>query len=294
MAATKYYATTGLFTGAVVWGAIWYPYRVLEWSGVSGELASFLTYAIALGLGMVLYFHPRRRRQRLAPMLLWVGLTAGWANLAYVLAVIHGDVMRVMLLFYLAPLWTVIFSWWFLNERLQVVGYGVIALSLAGAMVMLWPTASGAPLLQNNAEWLGLSAGVAFSLSNVLARRMAYSGIIAKSVSIFLGVVFVSAIPLVVHRGALAVLPRLDTTTWLLLVGVGITVFAVTLVVQFGINHTPANRAIVIFLFELVVAAASAYGLAGEQITVREWLGGIMIVAASILSSRLDALPASG
>ena len=74
----------------------------------------------------------------------------------------------------------------------------------------------------------------------------------------------------------------------------GVTVFAVTLVVQFGISRTPANRAIVIFLFELVVAAISAYGLAGERMTMREWLGGAMIVAASILSGRIEAEGANG
>jgi len=294
MTATKYYAMTGLFTGAVVWGLVWYPYRVLERAGVGGALASFLTYAVALGLGMALYFRYRRGSQRIAPILLWIGLTAGWANLAYVLAVIHGDVMRVMLLFYLAPLWTVIFSWLLLNERLQWVGYGVILLSLAGALVMLWPAARGLPLPRNDAEWFGLSAGMAFALSNVLARRAEHSGIIAKSVSIFLGVVLVSAIPLAVRSGTLATLPQLAPATWLLLAGVGVTVFAVTLAVQFGISRTPANRAIVIFLFELVVAAVSAYALEGERMTMREWLGGIMIVAASLLSGRIEAERASG
>ena len=54
---------------------------------------------------------------------------------------------------------------------------------------------------------------------------------------------------------------------WLLVVGV--TIFCVTLTVQFGLAHTPANQAIVIFLFELVVAAISSYFLAGEIMSRR-------------------------
>ena len=42
------------------------------------------------------------------PPLAWVmGLAIGWSNLAYVLGILEGEVMRVLLLFYLAPLWTV-------------------------------------------------------------------------------------------------------------------------------------------------------------------------------------------
>ena len=57
-----------------------------------------------------------------------------------------------------------------------------------------------------------------------------------------------------------------------------------TLMVQYGLTHTLATRAVVIFLFELVVAAISAYLLAGEALGVREWVGGMMIVAASVFA----------
>jgi len=46
----------------------------------------------------------------------------------------------------------------------------------------------------------------------------------------------------------------------------------------------PANRAIVILLFELVVAAVAAYFLAGETMRAQDWMGGALIVAASIAS----------
>ena len=44
---------TALLTGATVWGVIWYPYRVLEHAGVGGAVATTLTYAGALLLGLV-------------------------------------------------------------------------------------------------------------------------------------------------------------------------------------------------------------------------------------------------
>ena len=98
----KLLAVSGLLSGAIIWGLIWYPYRLLEQMGVSGALSSFATYLIPLLLGFTLYSE-RLRLRHFPPILLLVGLTAGWTNLAYVLAVIDGEVMRVLLLFYLSP-----------------------------------------------------------------------------------------------------------------------------------------------------------------------------------------------
>ena len=47
----------------------------------------------------------------------------------------------------------------------------------------------------------------------------------------------------------------------------------------------PANRAIVILLFELVVAAAASYWLAGERLRPQDWIGGALIVVASLASA---------
>jgi hypothetical protein len=54
---------------------------------------------------------------------------------------------------------------------------------------------------------------------------------------------------------------------WLLVGVVGLVLLATNLFVQYGLTHTPANRAIVIFLFELVVAALASWLLAGEAMT---------------------------
>jgi drug/metabolite transporter (DMT)-like permease len=68
----------------------------------------------------------------------------------------------------------------------------------------------------------------------------------------------------------------------------------VNLVVQYGLTHTPANQAIVVFLFELVVAAMSSWLLADEAMDAREWMGGAMIVAASLFSGQLEDQDAPG
>jgi len=81
----------------------------------------------------------------------------------------------------------------------------------------------------------------------------------------------------------------IDAQGWLLLALLGIALCAVSFTVQYGITHMPANRAIVLFLSELVIAAAASYFLADEVMRLRDWIGAVLIVSASLLSGRLCA-----
>ena len=281
-----------VFSGALVWGLIWYPFRVLQDAGVSGALATLLTYLLAMLCGA--FMLPRVWRElRLHDGAGWWAaallLSAGWTNFGYVLAVLHGEVMRVLLLFYLAPLWTILFSYWLLGERLNRYGYLIIALSISGAFVMLWEPRLGLPLPSNLAEWIGLSAGMGFALSNVVSRRAAHLSLEAKSYSVWLGTALLTA-PLLWWQGGLPdQLLAIDAQAWLILVLLGIVLCGTSYAVQYALAHLPANRAIILFLFELVVAAIASYFLADEAMQLRDWLGALLIVSASLLSGKLYA-----
>lgn len=279
------FAPASLLAAASIWGLVWYPYRVLETAGLSGSVASLLTY----GLGVIPLVFLARRRFRPQPgqwpWLLAVALSAGWTNLSYVLAVIDGEVMRVMLLFYLAPLWTVAFARLILGERAGGAGLAVIGLSLAGAAVMLY-RGGGLPLPANGAEWLGLSSGVGFALTNVLTRKTRDIPIETRALWVFLGVCLIAAAFAAGEAAPLAGIGALPGSDWPLLAGVTLALLGATFTVQYGLSHVPANRAVVILLFELVVAALSSRWLAGEVMDAREWIGGAMIVAATLFSIR--------
>lgn len=277
-----------LLVAAFTWGVIWYPYRLLEQDEVSGGLATLVTYAVALACVLPFVWRQALAYRRRWRGLLAVALASGWTNLAYVLAVLHGEVMRVMLLFYLAPLWTIVFARLILGERPQAMGYLVIGLSLAGAVTMLHGADGRLPLPENAAEWLALSAGVGFALANVLSHRIRDVPIGTRSLWVFAGVLVIAALP-VSGEGAMAVtLAGLDAGGWALIMAIGLALVVATLSVQYGLAHTPAMQAIVILLTELVAAGLSSWWLAGEVMTAREWLGGALIVAASLISGKME------
>jgi drug/metabolite transporter (DMT)-like permease len=277
----------GVLSGALVWGLIWYPYRVLQDAGVSGALATLLTYVLAMLCGVFMLSRVWRELSSAGWWAAGLVFSAGWSNFGYVLAVLNGEVMRVLLLFYLAPLWTILFSYWLLGERLNRYGYLVITLSFSGAVIMLWEPRLGLPLPQNISEWIGLSAGMSFALSNVVSRRAAHLSVTAKSSSVLFGTALLTA-PLLLWQGGLPDrLLAIEAQSWLILALLGIVLCATSFAVQYALTHLSANRAIILFLFELVVAATSSYFLADEAMQLRDWLGALLIVSASLLSGRL-------
>jgi drug/metabolite transporter (DMT)-like permease len=290
-------AIFGLLFGAFCWGIIWYPYRLMAEAGVSGVASSFYTYCIAALLATA-YFakHLAKHWSTLFKQpqnVVWIGLVAGWTNLSYVLAVIDGEVMRVMLLFYLSPLWTLLLARFWLKEPITKIGFISITIALIGAYIMLAgpfsAVESSLPIPRNAAEWLALSAGIGFSLTNVITRKSSHLNLLQKSFAVWVGVIVVAALsaPLLVnYYGQNFVMPSFFSLNhWLVMIVIALLLIAATMLVQFGVTQLTAIRASVLFLFELVVAAIASYYLAHEAMTLNEWLGGLLIIAAALTAA---------
>ena len=282
-------AIFGLLFGALAWGVIWYPYRLMAEAGVSGVASSFYTYLIATAIGAAVFGKHWRGFFAQPISIIWLGLAAGWANMSYVIAVIDGEVMRIMLLFYLSPLWTLLLARFWLKEPITKVGLISISVALLGAYIMLagpftkidnhWP------IPQNNAEWLALSAGIAFALANVITRKSNHLTIRAKSFAVWIGVMSASLI-LAPFLGDNFPAPSFfSLNNWLGIGLIAVILFAATILVQFGVTQLTAIRASVLFLFELVVAAFASYYLAHEVMSLNEWIGGLLIIAAALIAA---------
>lgn len=275
-----------LLAGATLWGLVWYPMRVLEASGLRGLWLVLVLYAAALACGLV-WAGPRLRTiSRVPGWSVLLMLSAGWANIAFVLAIVDGNVLRVLLLFYLSPLWAVLLGWWLLDEHPGRAAFLSLLAAMSGALLMLWNPAIGLPWPQQQADWMALSSGVAFALSNVAVRKITVQSIAVKSVAVWLGVVIMSTVLIAfVHP----IVPAIETPTALGAVVLGVFgIFTMTALVQFGVTHMPVHRSAVILLFELIVGALSQQLLTDEIVTLREWAGGALIVVGAYLAARAE------
>lgn len=280
------FAIFGLLFGAFCWGIVWYPYRIMAEAGVSGVVSTFYTYCIAMLIAVGIFAKHWREIFTLPKSIIWLSLAAGWTNLSYILAIIDGEVVRVMLLFYLSPIWTLVLAHFWLKEKTSLTGYIAIATSLLGALIMFHdPQLSSLPMPRNTAEWLALSSGMGFSLSNVITRKSSHLSLLAKSFAVWGGVLVVAVIFVLLFQTPFSAPGAFSSTNWLVMVLIALLLMAATLFVQYGVTQIQATRASVLFLFELVVAAVAAYYLANETMSLNEWVGGGLIVVAAIFAA---------
>ena len=280
-AAVRLGPVLGLLYASTFWGVVWYPTRLLEGLGMQGAWLTLVGYGAAFVAFMPfvrISFGGLRRQPWEA---LWLVLAAGWTNVAFVLAVLEGEVVRVVLLFYLSPIWTVLLGRWLLHEHLTSRTWMMLGLGLGGALVMLWDPAVGR-LPLNRADILAVSAGLAFAVNNVMTRRITGLGVRAKTSLAWLGVVVISSLVIALFTPQL---PQVSPAAWLAAMALGVFGFMLsTLAVVYGVSNMPVQRSAVIMLFELVVGAATAWWLAGEAIHGQEWVGGILILGAAAIA----------
>ncbi len=280
-------AVGALLLSSTLWGVLWYPMRLFEAQGLSGLWASLILY-FAAGLVALPWFRTGYRQLSGEwPMMFGLMLASGWANIAFILAVIDGNVVRVMLLFFLSPLWTVILGRIFLKERLGLFGTVTLVIAMFGAGLMLWRAETGMLMISSSSDFYALTAGMAFAVSNVFVRKMHVLPAMAKAAAVWWGVVILAGIWII----SLDIAVPVVTSNWVylhvVLLGL-IGMVVMTLAVQYGVSRMPVSRSAVILLFELVAGAISAQLLTNEQVLPQEWLGGGLILLAGYLAARRE------
>lgn len=120
---------------ACLWGIWWLPLRELEALGLDGTEAAFIMNASALLA--IAFLRPWRSAHRLGRTAMLGAFIFGVSVTAYSLAVYHGEVVRVVLLFYLAPVWSKLIERIFLNQPWGWVSTLALVLSFGGIVVLV-------------------------------------------------------------------------------------------------------------------------------------------------------------
>jgi len=281
---TAVFPVIALLVTATLWGIAWYPLRIAESHGMTGLWTTLVAYSGALLIGLVV-FRSHLGDFKKQPLLLFIiALANGWLNVAFILAVIDGNVVRVILLFYLSPVWSTLLGLVILKEKISSWSVATLLVAMTGAITMLWNPALGFPWPQNYSDWLAITSGMAFSVSNVTVRKLQQVSIGSKTLAAWIGVTIVAVVWLLLRDSTL---PDVSMQVWNLTFIIGtLMVIVMTLCVQYGVTHMPVYQSAIILLFELVAAALSAQWLTDEVNTAKEWIGGSMIMLAAYLSAR--------
>ena len=271
-----------LFFSASLWGLTWWPVKNFAAAGLSGPWLTLLSYGPVGLAGLYFVWRERAAWRRQLGLFLLLGLVGGWANTAFINALLLGDVVRVMLLFYLSPIWSVLGGRLFLGEKVGPRRMLTVALALAG----LWFVIGGAQAFDaplSTSDLLALSAGLAFAGNNLISRATQSVPMVSKTVVVFMGCGVVSAATLGWQN---LPAPTLSVPLGLALLAYGfVWMLLATATWQYGVTHLESGRAGVILITELVVAVLTVTWFGGEEMLPRIWLGGLLIAAASLIEA---------
>ncbi|HKX41840.1 MAG TPA: DMT family transporter [Burkholderiaceae bacterium] len=276
---------------ALVWGTSWWPLRALQAHGWHPLWATALIYGGAVAL--IVLIRPRALLQLVRTPSLWVlVLAAGTTNASFNWGVVVGDVVRVLLLFYLMPLWAVLLAKLLLDEPITPHAGVRVALALGGAAIVLWPAGgdgwAALPVPRALPDWLGVIGGFAFALNNVMLRREATRPAEGRALAMFGGGALVScglAALLTAQGSAVSPPPALPTSACAIAATMVLLFLAGNLSLQYGASRLRASVTAVVMLTEIVFGAISSIALGAGVLTPPLLLGGALIFAAALLSA---------
>jgi len=272
-----------LLFSSILWGLSWLPLKGINSMGIDGIGLIFFSYGIlALALTPLLLKQFLQWKEHKKMMLL-IALFGGGANLAFTYALINGEVIRVMVLFYLLPVWGVAGGRIFLKEEIDRWRYLGVFLAISGAFFIL----GGFDVLDAPPSWIdliALASGLFFAMNNLLFRAAQAIPVSSKIGSMFMGcftlaglflLAGIEAFPSGIAENAWLMLV-LYALFWLLLANIGS---------QWSVTHMEAGRSSIIIILELITAVISATLIAGESMSALEYMGGALIMTAAIIEA---------
>ncbi len=303
-----------LLVNAFVWGVSWWPFRHLQAMGLHPLWAT--TFIYVLSAAAITAWRPGALRQVATQPALWlIFIASGTTNATFNWAVSIGDVVRVVLLFYLMPLWALLLARVILKERLTRASIGRVVLALAGAALVLAQGAADGdtgPLAGPLAglltlidrlrlpDLLALLGGFAFALNNVMLKREAAQPDEGRALAMFLGGAVVAgltaaALSTAGAAGSAGVHWPVDAVDWALpAFGLAFAFLGSNLCLQYGAARLSATATAVVMPCEVLFAALTSVWWGGATLHASVLVGGALILVAtlaSVLESRAGDRP---
>lgn len=281
-------AVASLLLNAFFWGISWWPFKQLESLGLHPLWATAIVYGIAfLLIGLWCAWHRMDwRAWRQHPWLWALVVASGLTNVGFNWAVTVGDVVRVVLLFYLMPAWSVAVAWLLLGERPGRPALLRLVLALTGLFIVLKRPDMPWPVPESLADGLALVGGLSFAVTNVLLFKLRASPESARMLAMFGGGALMATLTAltglltgVVQHGAA------PTAAWAPMLGLLTLAFLLgNLALQYGAARLAAHTTALVMLSEVVFASVSSVILGAAQWDARTGMGGGLILLAALLS----------
>ena len=272
---------TAIAISGAFWGLYWIPVRHLQAGGVDAVWFTLGLFVSVLALLVPLLVRYPPARAAFTPRMLLTGLLTGGAFVLYTVSLVLTEVVAVILLFYMSPVWATVLGRVLLAERFTASRVVALAMGLGGLWVVLG-SESGVPLPRNPGDWCALAAGVMWALGTLRVHQDAATSSAAHAVSLFVGGVLVI--------GVVALLPDMVGPPPPVTAASAAIVLAMAVVsllsawsILWGARLLSPGRAGLLLMMEVITGLASAAVLAGEPFGVAQIFGSMLIAGAVVV-----------
>jgi drug/metabolite transporter (DMT)-like permease len=280
-------AVAGLLFNSLVWGICWWPFKQLESLGLHPLWATALVYGcVTFIIALTLWRSGRLQSWRAHPGLWWLLLASGLTNVGFNWAVTVGDVVRVVLLFYLMPAWSVLVAWLLLGDKPRPMALLRLLMALAGLVIVLKTPETPWPVPESLADVLALLSGLTFALTNALLLKLKDSPSASRTLAMFGGgAVMATTAALIGLATGVVSSGAGPTWAWLPFVALLCVSFLLgNLALQYGAARLAAHTTALVMLSEVLFASVSSVILGASSWEGRTLVGGSLILLAAVLA----------
>ena len=276
--------TLAILASTVLWGTWWIPLRKLDalglgsiWSTGTGLLLPLLVMLPVI----VIY---RQRIARAGSPLILGAFFFACALALYAEGMLRGQVARVILLFYLTPVWSTLLARFMLGQPITPRRVLTLIFGLSGMLVIL-EVDHASPLPRDIGEWLGLVSGVAWGLAMVYTQRTTTHPVADKVALQFVFALLIFAALTLIPGGRQWSVTGLDitlTTSCWLLGFAFVWNLPVVWLTFYGGGKIEPGRVAILLMMEVAIGIITASLFTDEPFGPREFTGAVLIIAAGL------------
>ncbi len=280
----KSYPNLTVIIACLFWGTYWIPLRYIDNNNNASVWPLFLSFLL---LALILI-------KPLIKSIIDIYINKNYFFLIscffaalgislYSESLLRGEIAKVVVLFYLCPIWATIFARFILNQPFTLKRIFSILLGIIGLEIIVG-FEKGIIFPSTTVEWIALLAGLMWAMSMTLFNLAnSTSGVEKTSLTAFLvSLIFLllCLIPggrnLVVSNNLLIIHP---IYIWILLFAF-IWLLPSILLTYFSVEILDPGRINILLAFEVAVGFISAALFTNEIIGVKEYLGALFVISA--------------
>ena len=280
----KSYPNLTVIVSCLFWGTYWIPLRSIDSVNSGSVWPLFLSF---LFLALILL-------KPLIKSITNIFINKNYFFLAgcffaalgislYSESLLRGDIAKVVVLFYLCPIWGTIFARFILNHPFTMKRIFSIMLGIIGLEIIIG-FEKGIILPSTTVEWIALLAGLMWAMSmTIFNLAKTTSGFEKTSLTAFL-IPFIYLFLCFIPGGRNLIIP--DSLLSFHLIYIWMILFVIIwllpsiLLTYFSVEVLDPGRINILLAFEVAVGVFSAAMLTNEIIGFREYIGAIFVISA--------------